>query len=62
MRSAETVLGIIRDRGQRRIMAARQRQTLVVCQPCHAAIHAGRAVLHPGTRRKALESRVLRKA
>jgi len=24
------------------IMAARQRKTLVVCRPCHEAIHAGR--------------------
>jgi group II intron reverse transcriptase/maturase len=44
------------------IMAARQRKTLVVCQPCHVAIHAGRSAPHPGPRRKALESWVLRKA
>ncbi len=44
------------------VMAARQRKTLVTCQQCHAAIHAGRAVPHPAARGHALESRVLRKA
>ncbi len=39
MRDAETVLGIIQERGK---MAARQRKTLVTCRRCHADIHAGR--------------------
>jgi group II intron reverse transcriptase/maturase len=45
-----------------KIMAARQRKTLVTCQACHAAIHAGRPIGHTAARRRALESRVLRKA
>jgi group II intron reverse transcriptase/maturase len=40
-----------------RIMIARQRKRLMVCEPCHRDIHAGR---HDGptTRRNSLESRV----
>lgn len=45
-----------------KIMAARQRKTLVTCQACHADIHAGRPIGHTAARRRALESRVLRKA
>ncbi len=44
------------------VMAARQRKTLVVCQMCHADIHAGRPTRHVVADRKTLESRVLRKA
>ena len=44
------------------VMAARQRKTLVVCQTCHAGIHAGRPTRHVVADRKTLESRVLRKA
>ncbi len=45
-----------------KIMAARQRKTLVVCRACHAAIHSGRAPRHAATDEETLESRVLRKA
>jgi len=31
-------------------MAARQRKTLMVCRPCHEAIHAGRPTRHPLTK------------
>jgi len=41
MRNAETLLGIIRDRGRRK--------TLVTCHDCHVAIHAG----HPARARVA---------
>lgn len=44
------------------IMAARQRKTLVVCQGCHADVHAGRTPRSVSARRRTLESRVLRKA
>jgi group II intron reverse transcriptase/maturase len=40
------------------MMAARHRKTLVVCQTCHAAIHAGRATRRPAADRTTLESRV----
>lgn len=43
------------------MMAARQRKTLVVCRPCHDAIHGGR-LTQQGDRNGSLESRVLRKA
>jgi len=43
------------------IMAARQRKTLVVCRPCHDAIHGGR-LTGQGDRNGSPESRVLRKA
>ena len=37
----------VKGKGQKpqwmQVMAARRRKTLVVCQPCHAAIHAGRS-------------------
>ena len=37
----------VKGKGQKpqwmQVMAARHRKTLVVCQPCHAAIHAGRS-------------------
>jgi group II intron reverse transcriptase/maturase len=39
------------------IMAARRRKTLVVCRPCHDAIHAGR-LSGQGARNESLESRV----
>jgi hypothetical protein len=39
------------------VMAERRRKTLVVCQACHAAIHAGRPT-RQGTRNESLESRV----
>jgi group II intron reverse transcriptase/maturase len=38
------------------IMAARRRKTLVVCRPCHEAIHAGRS--NASLRKKSLESGV----
>jgi group II intron reverse transcriptase/maturase len=38
-------------------MIALRRKTLVVCQPCHATIHAGR-LLQPGLKDRSLESRV----
>ena len=44
------------------IMAARQRKTLVVCQGCHDAIHAGRAPRSTYAGRRTPESRILRKA
>ena len=49
MQSAETVLGVLRERGRWRgpgqpewavLMARKWRKTLVVCQPCHDAIHS----------------------
>jgi len=43
------------------IMAARQRKTLVVCRPCHDAIHGGR-LTRQGNGKGSLESRVLREA
>ncbi|MEW1914759.1 hypothetical protein AB0442_41415 [Kitasatospora sp. NPDC085895] len=39
------------------LMAMRRRKTLVVCQPCHQDIHAGRAT--SSTRKRPLESGVL---
>ncbi len=45
-----------------KIMAARQRKTLVVCRACHYAIHAGRMVQPALLDHPTLESRVLRKA
>jgi group II intron reverse transcriptase/maturase len=54
----------LRRRGQAerplwvKMMAARQRKTLVVCRACHTAIHAGRAVRRPAADRATLESRV----
>lgn len=45
-----------------KIMAARQRKTLVTCRACHADIHAGRTTRHATTDEETLESRVLRKA
>jgi hypothetical protein len=45
MRNAETVLGIIRERGRRRLPL--EDITLVVCQPCHEAIHRERPKRHP---------------
>jgi len=44
-----------------KIMAARQRKTLVTCRACHADIHAGRTTQHAATDEETLESRVLRK-
>ena len=38
MQSAETVMGVLRERG----MARRRRKTLVVCGTCHTDIHTGR--------------------
>ena len=60
MRNAETTLAIIEDRGKQR-MAALKRKTLVVCESCHNAIHAGKPTRE---RRKideigSLESRIL---
>jgi hypothetical protein len=46
MQSAETVLGVLRERGRKSqpawtaFMARKRRKTLVVCQPCHDAVHA----------------------
>ncbi|MGW4898762.1 reverse transcriptase domain-containing protein [Kitasatospora sp. NPDC004240] len=40
-----------------KLMAMRRRKTLVVCQPCHQDIHAGRAT--SSTRKRPLESGVL---
>jgi hypothetical protein len=45
-----------------KIMAARQCKTLVLCQVCHADVHAGRSTRHAATDAETLESRVLRKA
>ena len=45
-----------------RMMAARQRKTLVVCHTCHVAIHAGRPTGQAAATGRTLESRVLRKA
>ena len=45
MQSAETVLGVLRERGRKSqpawtaFMARKRRKTLVVCQPCHDAVH-----------------------
>jgi hypothetical protein len=48
MQSAETVLGVLRERGRKgpwaALMAIRRRKTLVVCVACHDVIHA-----HPVT-------------
>jgi hypothetical protein len=45
MQNAEVVLGVLRERvGQpawAALMAKRRRKTLVVCHPCHEAIHDG---------------------
>jgi group II intron reverse transcriptase/maturase len=46
----------------KRVMAARKRKTLVVCRPCHHAIHAGRLSTPAAANGTTLESRVLRKA
>ena len=56
MRNAETTLAIIEDRGK-----TLKRKTLVVCESCHNAIHAGKPTRE---RRKideigSLESRIL---
>ena len=46
MQNAETVLGVLRERGRKGLpagtafMARKRRKTLVVCQPCHDAVHA----------------------
>ena len=42
-----------------RVMAARRRKTLVVCQSCHHAIHAGRLTTSTAANGTTLESRVL---
>lgn len=42
-----------------RVMAARRRKTLVVCQSCHHAIHAGRLNTSTAANGTTLESRVL---
>jgi hypothetical protein len=41
-----------------KVMAARQRKTLVACRRCHKDIHAGRPIRHRGERNKTLESRI----
>ena len=44
MRNAETVLGVISERGRRRLPL--EDITLVVCQQCHEAIHRERPKRH----------------
>ena len=50
----------VKGQGQKprwiRMMAERRRKTLVVCQPCHANIHAGRS--NPQPQNEPLESRM----